>query len=692
MAAPSFVAAGTGSTDAGGAWTHTCVTPAAAGNLIIVQILQDGGSSAVLSSVVGTNIENLAGTDNTWTVLLDGGHAVGASAEAWQHIFIGRSLSTSAPTISGANSTSEDLYIRSYEFSGVNTGTTLDTVVENAVNANKTLWRSNGTGTTVEDASVVTTGADRLALNFVAVNDDLEMFILGGATNGPWVLQTQYATASGTDGAIGLQTRTLASAATVDGGSFGIGATVAWGAVGFALIPAASGPATHQGSVTFPITYEPAEIGRLTARTSLTSPFTFDPASVGRLNAKASLTSPFTWDAVTNGARKTLGAIDSPFTWDAASAAYTIRPGTVTSPFTFDAATAARITARSSVTLPITWDSSTDSVHTLVGSATFPITWTANTDGEIVAGAIYGAAALELVWDASTDSVRTTYATVDSPFVWDAATVGRLTALASVDSPFTWDAATAARLLLPGSVTAPFTWGTDSQGIRLAYGQVDSPFTWAVDATGRLTALSSVTFPVTWDAATSSLVVMFGSVTVPLVWDTDTNGFILGDSIFGAVALDLIWDTATEGYRSQFARAATDSNDGNWTDQDGGANLTAAIDEVDASDTDYIKSEPAPVASACRVKLAGMSDPATSSGYTLHWRIGKDTADDTINMTLTLYEGGGDVLGAGTEIASRNRNDVTTSLTTFTEPLSAAEIDAITDHSALYLEFEATAA
>jgi len=56
-------------------------------------------------------------------------------------------------------------------------------------------------------------------------------------------------------------------------------------------------------------------------------------------------------------------------------------------------------------------------------------------------------------------------------------------------------------------------------------------------------------------------------------------------------------------------------------------------------------------------------------------------------MTVKLYQGGGDSLGAGTLIATFARNNVGQALTTFVESLSGAEADAITNYADLYLEF-----
>lgn len=135
---------------------------------------------------------------------------------------------------------------------------------------------------------------------------------------------------------------------------------------------------------------------------------------------------------------------------------------------------------------------------------------------------------------------------------------------------------------------------------------------------------------------------------------------------------------------------SADSVDGTWTDQAGGTSLFATLDELTPSDTDYIQSADNPSNSGCRVKLASGLDPSVSTGHVLHWRIRK-TGTQTVNMTVVLKQGGGDVLGAGTTIASFTRNGVSTSFTTFDEALSNAQADSITNYADLYLEFYATA-
>lgn len=145
--------------------------------------------------------------------------------------------------------------------------------------------------------------------------------------------------------------------------------------------------------------------------------------------------------------------------------------------------------------------------------------------------------------------------------------------------------------------------------------------------------------------------------------------------------------TATVDRDQQVAVPSADSVDGAWTDQAGGTSLAVAIDETTPSDSDYIRSEVGPSNSGCRVKLASLTDPTSSVAHEIHWRAGKDfVSGPQINMTVKLYQGGGDSQGAGTLIASFTRNDVQ-AFATYVETLSGAEADSITNYADLYLEF-----
>lgn len=198
MTAPTLVLYSTGATSTGGAWTATGAV-GVVGDVVILHVLQDGTADSTVSVTSITNAEDLAGTDNVLTHI--GAFDVGASQEAIQHLWIGRLISTSAPVVTGANSGTDDIYWRFLNYAGATTGTTLATVIEN-VTAGATV-NSAGTSATATGAAVTTLGADRLALQFIGVNDDNVIGVLTG-----WQAaadsSSNYADASGTDGAISV--------------------------------------------------------------------------------------------------------------------------------------------------------------------------------------------------------------------------------------------------------------------------------------------------------------------------------------------------------------------------------------------------------------------------------------------------------------------------------------------------------
>jgi len=138
------------------------------------------------------------------------------------------------------------------------------------------------------------------------------------------------------------------------------------------------------------------------------------------------------------------------------------------------------------------------------------------------------------------------------------------------------------------------------------------------------------------------------------------------------------------GASSQKGYAVADSVDNGWTDQAAGTSLAAAIDETSPSDADYIQSPLSPSNSGTRIKAFNSLVTPQSGTRTLRWRTAKDSAAGaTINMTIKLYQGGGDSLGAGTLVDSFSRNGVSNTPTTFDETVTGT----ITDYDDLYVEF-----
>ncbi len=201
MAAPSFVSAGTGVVITTG--SSTVSKTATVDNLLILQVLNDGGNLPIPSISSVTNIENLAGMGSSMTVLFDNSVEdgnVGNPKVAFQVAWIGRATGTSA-SVSLTNNSGDDLYARFYEFSGVNTGATLADVIEETTAGN--MSNGAGTSTTVSDTGVTTLGADRLACNFGAINDDATgIAVFTGMTGGTWTDFQSFESSTGTDGTI----------------------------------------------------------------------------------------------------------------------------------------------------------------------------------------------------------------------------------------------------------------------------------------------------------------------------------------------------------------------------------------------------------------------------------------------------------------------------------------------------------
>src|SRR3990172_2502157 len=97
---------------------------------------------------------------------------------------------------------------------------------------------TNISGSIVYDAGVTTSGANRLAVNFVAISDNntgITAFV--GETGGDWTeAVAEYSFATGLDGTLQLQTAAMVSSGTIDGGSYTMQAADAGIIRGFALI------------------------------------------------------------------------------------------------------------------------------------------------------------------------------------------------------------------------------------------------------------------------------------------------------------------------------------------------------------------------------------------------------------------------------------------------------------------------
>ena len=120
---------------------------------------------------------------------------------------------------------------------------------------------------------------------------------------------------------------------------------------------------------------------------------------------------------------------------------------------------------------------------------------------------------------------------------------------------------------------------------------------------------------------------------------------------------------------AQVARPASDVSDGTWTASDAGPDLYAMIDEVTASDADYIE---AATSGTCEVALGAMTAPPSGYKTTVKYRINGE-------VTVSLRQ------GASTEIASWTENEA--SATTITRDLSSVQQASISDWTDLRLRF-----
>ena len=141
---------------------------------------------------------------------------------------------------------------------------------------------------------------------------------------------------------------------------------------------------------------------------------------------------------------------------------------------------------------------------------------------------------------------------------------------------------------------------------------------------------------------------------------------------------------------AQFARPDLDTLIGNFVDQaDGTTNIYGSIDEVSASDTDYIKSPASPANEVYVCRLSDVVDPVSSSGHVMRMRTSVDqAAQESLDISQELRQGYTNEGSQGTLIATNSRTGITSVTWTDTaHNLSGAEADAITSYSDLFFRF-----
>ncbi len=116
----------------------------------------------------------------------------------------------------------------------------------------------------------------------------------------------------------------------------------------------------------------------------------------------------------------------------------------------------------------------------------------------------------------------------------------------------------------------------------------------------------------------------------------------------------------------------SDVSAGSWTPSSG-SDLYAMLDETAYSDADYIY---ATSATTCTLALASGSDPSSSTGHILRYRLLAGSG----KIAVTLKQ-------STTTIASWGPHTLTGAAQDFAQTLTSGEADSITDYSALRVEF-----
>lgn len=115
----------------------------------------------------------------------------------------------------------------------------------------------------------------------------------------------------------------------------------------------------------------------------------------------------------------------------------------------------------------------------------------------------------------------------------------------------------------------------------------------------------------------------------------------------------------------------------------------ASIDEVAVDDNDFVQSDSNPNNDPYVTKLSSVTDPVSSSGHVVRYRIQKPFGSAQVDLTVQLRQGYVSEGAQGTLIASWSHTNVPGGFVTWVRSLSGAEADAITDYASLYLRFVA---
>jgi len=121
-----------------------------------------------------------------------------------------------------------------------------------------------------------------------------------------------------------------------------------------------------------------------------------------------------------------------------------------------------------------------------------------------------------------------------------------------------------------------------------------------------------------------------------------------------------------------YLRPSADISTGSWTPSTG-TTLYETLDEVSASDADYIQTS---IASSCEIRLAAGATPLTKTNHTLKYNLLAGSGTVTVKLVQ------------GTTVKKTWNHTLTGSTQQISNTLTEAEANTITDYSDLRVRFE----
>ena len=143
---------------------------------------------------------------------------------------------------------------------------------------------------------------------------------------------------------------------------------------------------------------------------------------------------------------------------------------------------------------------------------------------------------------------------------------------------------------------------------------------------------------------------------------------------------------------TQFARPTSDTLVSSWTDSSGGATtIFNTLNETVQDDADFIQSQLLPTSGLWYVtRLTSIGDPLTSANNVVSYAYERSTeaGGGTMDLEVELRQDYVSTASPGTSIASWTHVTISSAWTSAVQTLSAAQADAITAYSSLFLVFK----